>query len=164
MAMAQEERQPLAADGPNGHWHDDLSEVWKDDTICCASVCLPCWRWSNTMSRAGILSFRVALVLHSLVYLVPLVALVLVGVLASEAAKNGTLSFPAIILSIVFWASILAGLYLCTWGRGQLRRRYNIPGDRGSDCWAHSRSHYSALAQEARHVEASEQRAAALPA
>lgn len=159
--MANEEHQPLVVDPtepiPPGHWHDDMSEVCTDDATCCASSFCPCCRWATTMSRAHIMPFGKAIFLYSLIYIVPFTVLITISILTPEAIKAerfSTAYIPIVVLGIVAWGSILAGFALCTWGRQQIRLRYNIPGDRNSDCWAHSSSHCSALAQEARHVEA----------
>jgi Cys-rich protein (TIGR01571 family) len=107
------------------------------------------------MSMAGILSYSKALILYSLVYLLPVSAVILVAVLAPRnRAEANSFSIPIVLCAIVIWGSVISGKFMCTWGRGQLRRRYRIPGDRSSDCWAHSTHHVAAIAQEARQVEA----------
>ena len=99
------------------------------------------------MSLARILPFEMALLLYTGLWLVAVTGLVLAGV------GHGYGDPVTIVGIVLFWTVVCAGPCLCMWGRKRLRRRYRIPGSDCSDCMAHTRWHFYALVQEARHVE-----------
>lgn len=150
--MPQPPPQVQAAQQPgNMKWQVDMSQVCDDGPTWCTAVFAPCWRWSETMSRAQILSFRTAM----FYYMVGLFMMFLGFVVLAYNPQTTRNPFqaPLIIGALLFWGGMCAGLGWRMWGRRQLRHRYAIDGSDCADCIAHSSLSTPALVQEARHVD-----------
>jgi Cys-rich protein (TIGR01571 family) len=133
-------RLDLTEDG----WHDRLTDCLDDQDVCCSTLWCPELRWSHTMDRAGLWRLRTALIVSFTLA----IGIVAGGIILY--VRPGTIWAAYMVL--LLYAMRIA--LFCD-GRTQLRVMKNIPGHACTDCLAHSCCMRCAVAQEARHVQAS---------
>jgi len=126
---------------PIGRWSDNCTQCFDNCGICCLATFCPCFRWAQTLSRIGLMSYEKAFLIYIF--------------FTAIASVFATLHF--LTNSFWYWLALQAPL-LClvvvrTYYRTRIRAIYAIPGSEFEDFCCHLFCRECQISQEARHVD-----------